>query len=241
MLPVVRPDGEEMARQILISSLLLIPVSLVPGFLATSGWLYLAGALTLGLMYFGAAARAARDRTADSRPAVAAGVRRLFALALHVHVDRRKTHDETGIHEICRQAAARVPGGRGGVAGGGHRPGLLAVQSQAGRRRVLSGAAGALQPQAACGRSGHGLPLLPHRGGDGRHGRGASHRDLHELPHPGAEPKPAAGPGSRKLRYGQADSRGCASTGCPTSSSSTTARTSAPASVASAATGAWTR
>jgi heme o synthase len=63
MLPVVRPEGEETARQILYSSLLLIPVSLVPGLLAASGRVYLVAALLLGLTYFAAAARVAHERT----------------------------------------------------------------------------------------------------------------------------------------------------------------------------------
>src|SRR5713101_4060408 len=43
MLPVVEPDGKSTARQILLYSLALIPVSLLPTFLGMSGWLYLAG------------------------------------------------------------------------------------------------------------------------------------------------------------------------------------------------------
>jgi len=63
MLPVVEPDGESTARQILIYSLLLIPVSLAPSFLAMSGRLYLVGALLLGASFVYAGIRVARERT----------------------------------------------------------------------------------------------------------------------------------------------------------------------------------
>lgn len=57
------PPGEWAARQILVSSLLLIPISMVAGLLASDGVLYLAGAMVLGLGYFGVAARASLDLT----------------------------------------------------------------------------------------------------------------------------------------------------------------------------------
>jgi protoheme IX farnesyltransferase len=55
MLPVVEADGKSTARQILLYSTFLIPVSLLPTFLEMSGKVYLIGALTLGvaLFYFG--------------------------------------------------------------------------------------------------------------------------------------------------------------------------------------------
>jgi len=55
MLPVVEADGRSTARQILLYSVALIPISLLPRFLGMSGNLYLAGALVLGLalLYFG--------------------------------------------------------------------------------------------------------------------------------------------------------------------------------------------
>jgi protoheme IX farnesyltransferase len=55
MLPVVEPDGKSTARQILLYSVALIPVSLLPTFLGMSGRLYLWGALlmSLALLYFG--------------------------------------------------------------------------------------------------------------------------------------------------------------------------------------------
>ena len=63
MLPVVEPDGESTARQILFFSLLLIPVSLLPAWLSMTGWLYLAGAAALGSYFLAASIRAARTRT----------------------------------------------------------------------------------------------------------------------------------------------------------------------------------
>ncbi|HYP14560.1 MAG TPA: heme o synthase [Bryobacteraceae bacterium] len=55
MLPVVDPTGERTARQILITALALIPISLLPTYFGMSGQLYFAGALMLGLtyLYFG--------------------------------------------------------------------------------------------------------------------------------------------------------------------------------------------
>jgi protoheme IX farnesyltransferase len=63
MLPVVKPGGEETVRQILVAAVLLIPVSLIPGFLRVSGTLYMVGALGLGLMYLGAALRVTSVRS----------------------------------------------------------------------------------------------------------------------------------------------------------------------------------
>src|SRR6266849_5391017 len=51
MLPVVEPDGESTARRILWFSLALIPISLVPKFLAMTGNVYLIGAAVMGLLF----------------------------------------------------------------------------------------------------------------------------------------------------------------------------------------------
>ena len=55
MLPVVEQDGRSTARQILLYSLALIPISIVPSFMGMAGRVYLAGAVVLGfsLLYFG--------------------------------------------------------------------------------------------------------------------------------------------------------------------------------------------
>jgi len=55
MLPVVEPDGRSTARQIVLYSTGLIPITLLPTLLGMSGKLYFAGALLMGLalFYFG--------------------------------------------------------------------------------------------------------------------------------------------------------------------------------------------
>jgi heme o synthase len=63
MLPVVQPSGEGTARQIVLYSLALIPVSLAPSLLGMSGKFYLFGALALGLWYLYSGVRVAFDRT----------------------------------------------------------------------------------------------------------------------------------------------------------------------------------
>lgn len=63
MLPVVEPDGSSTARQILIASLVLLPVSIVPSWLDMTGGLYSTGALLLGLMFVYSGFRLARERT----------------------------------------------------------------------------------------------------------------------------------------------------------------------------------
>jgi protoheme IX farnesyltransferase len=51
MLPVVEPDGRLTAQQIVVNSLMLIPVSLMPTALGISGTVYLVGAIILGLLF----------------------------------------------------------------------------------------------------------------------------------------------------------------------------------------------
>jgi protoheme IX farnesyltransferase len=63
MLPVVEPDGESTARRILWFSLALIPISLVPKFLAMTGNVYLIGAAVMGLLFLYAGFRISFDRT----------------------------------------------------------------------------------------------------------------------------------------------------------------------------------
>jgi protoheme IX farnesyltransferase len=63
MLPVVEPDGKATARQIVLCSVLLVPVSLAPSFLGMAGTAYLVGALVLGLAFLYAGVRVAFDRT----------------------------------------------------------------------------------------------------------------------------------------------------------------------------------
>jgi protoheme IX farnesyltransferase len=63
MLPVVEPDGVSTSRHILAFALLLLPVSLLPGFLNMTGHWYLAAALLLGAFFLRSAVRVARNRT----------------------------------------------------------------------------------------------------------------------------------------------------------------------------------
>ena len=70
MLPVVEPDGESTARRILLFSLILIPISLVPKFLAMTGNFYLVGALALGALFVYAGLRISFDRTRQRARAV---------------------------------------------------------------------------------------------------------------------------------------------------------------------------
>jgi len=64
MLPVVEPDGESTARQILFYALLLIPVSMAPKMLGMAGNIYTVGALALGAMFLYSGVRVSLDRTA---------------------------------------------------------------------------------------------------------------------------------------------------------------------------------
>lgn len=63
MLPVIDDSGKRTARQILVTALLLIPVSLAPTWAGMTGSWYLAGALALGAMYFWSSLRIAQERT----------------------------------------------------------------------------------------------------------------------------------------------------------------------------------
>jgi heme o synthase len=59
MLPVVEPDGRVTAQQIVVYTLMLIPVSLLPTVLGVSGRVYFFGALVLGLLFLYSSIRAA--------------------------------------------------------------------------------------------------------------------------------------------------------------------------------------
>ena len=59
MLPVVEPDGRVTAQQIVVYTLMLIPVSLLPTVLGMSGKAYFWGALVLGLLFLYSSVRAA--------------------------------------------------------------------------------------------------------------------------------------------------------------------------------------
>lgn len=63
MLPVVEPDGESTVRQMMLFSLLLIPVSLAPRYLGMTGNIYLVGTFAAGIAFVVACARMSKDRT----------------------------------------------------------------------------------------------------------------------------------------------------------------------------------
>ena len=63
MLPVVEPDGRVTGQQIIVYSLMLIPVSLLPTILGISGKFYLIAALILGLVFLATSIRAALSKS----------------------------------------------------------------------------------------------------------------------------------------------------------------------------------
>jgi len=65
MLPVVEPDGRSTARHILVTALLLIPVSLAPTLLNMTGRLYLYGALVAGALFLYASWQVAFEKTVE--------------------------------------------------------------------------------------------------------------------------------------------------------------------------------
>lgn len=65
MLPVIEPEGKITAKQIVIFTLLLIPVSLAPYFLGVAGVIYLVGASLLGMWFLAASIQAARAKSVE--------------------------------------------------------------------------------------------------------------------------------------------------------------------------------
>jgi protoheme IX farnesyltransferase len=63
MLPVVEPDGRVTGQQIILYSLMLVPVSLLPAFLGISGRFYLIASLILGLLFLASSIRAALSKS----------------------------------------------------------------------------------------------------------------------------------------------------------------------------------
>jgi protoheme IX farnesyltransferase len=63
MLPVVEPDGRVTAQQIVVYTLLLLPVSLLPTALGISGKVYFYGAIILGLLFLYSSLRAAFSKS----------------------------------------------------------------------------------------------------------------------------------------------------------------------------------
>ncbi|MFM8392475.1 MAG: heme o synthase [Acidobacteriota bacterium] len=65
MLPVVEADGRSTARQIVLYSIALLPVSLLPTILNFSGRVYFVGASLMGVWFLSVSIRTARDMSHD--------------------------------------------------------------------------------------------------------------------------------------------------------------------------------
>ena len=65
MLPVVEPSGKITARQIVIFTIMLLPVSLAPYFFGVAGMIYLIGASVLGIYFLYASIKTARAKTVE--------------------------------------------------------------------------------------------------------------------------------------------------------------------------------
>ena len=68
MLPVVDSDGKSTIRAILFYLVALIPVSLAPTLLHMAGWVYFAGALTLGVAFLAIGVRLASLKMPPGKP-----------------------------------------------------------------------------------------------------------------------------------------------------------------------------
>ena len=66
MLPVVEPSGRLTGRQIVLFSIMLLPVSVAPYFFQISGLVFLVGALLLGVWFIWASIQAARTKSDES-------------------------------------------------------------------------------------------------------------------------------------------------------------------------------
>lgn len=88
MLPVVEPDGRRTFRHIILFSILLIPISLLPGIIGLSGLVYVAGALLAGAFMLRPGLALARSRSfADARRVLRASVMYLPALLALIVAD----------------------------------------------------------------------------------------------------------------------------------------------------------
>jgi protoheme IX farnesyltransferase len=63
MLPVVEPDGRVTGQQIVLYTVMLLPVSLLPTLLGTAGKMYFVGAIVLGLVFLYFSLRAAFSKS----------------------------------------------------------------------------------------------------------------------------------------------------------------------------------
>ncbi|MGH9971040.1 MAG: heme o synthase [Pyrinomonadaceae bacterium] len=89
MLPVVEPEGRITGQQIVVYTLMLLPVSLLPTALGISGRLYLYGAIILGLLFLYSSIRAAFSQSRqEARKLLLASVLYLPLLFVLMVLDR---------------------------------------------------------------------------------------------------------------------------------------------------------
>jgi protoheme IX farnesyltransferase len=89
MLPVIEPDGRSTARQAVVYSAALLPLSLAPTLVGMAGTLYFAGALILTLLFVGLALRFGATRTEpDARRLFFGSITYLPLLWMLMIVDR---------------------------------------------------------------------------------------------------------------------------------------------------------
>jgi heme o synthase len=70
MLPAVEPDGRITFRQIVIFTIMLVPISVAPFFFAQAGFIFLAGAVILGIWFLWASIRAAYSKSNEASKTV---------------------------------------------------------------------------------------------------------------------------------------------------------------------------
>lgn len=88
--PVVQPEGTTTARQVFVSTLLLLPVSVLPALLAISGAVYFWGALGLGVAFLCLGLRTALDKSkSQAQRLLLASVLYLPALFILMVVGKR--------------------------------------------------------------------------------------------------------------------------------------------------------
>ena len=66
MMPVVEPQGKITARQIVLFSIMMVPVSLAPFFLGFAGWYFLIAAALLGIWFLLESIKAARAKSPET-------------------------------------------------------------------------------------------------------------------------------------------------------------------------------
>lgn len=89
MLPVVEPDGRVTGQQIVVYTIMLLPVSLLPTVLGISGRVYLYGAIVLGLLFLYSSVRAAFSKSRqEARRLLLASVIYLPLLFILMVLDR---------------------------------------------------------------------------------------------------------------------------------------------------------